>query len=133
MITEEALQKRVEESPALRELRDQLTSDMSDKLGGESQVAIVIIIAMISLAIQIMTYCKNKPKDEVRRDVRNIRALRPRQLMRLKRRANKLWREYCEERGLPTDGPNPVLASLYDIAEKGSDAALNELLDIALD
>jgi hypothetical protein len=132
-MTNEEMQKRIEASPALRELRDDLSSELSNNIDGQPQIAIILIIAMISLIVQIMTYCKNKPKADVRQDVRNIRSLRPRQVMRLTRRANKLWGDYCEENKLPATGSNPVLASLYSVAEKGSDAALDELLSIAMD
>jgi hypothetical protein len=127
----EELEAKVNASPALRELRDKCMTEMSFRVDNSAQFGIILILSMISLAIQIATYCKNKNKAELLQDMRNIRTLPPRKLMRLRRRVNKLWREEFPDYPVNPRDPNPMLTVMYELGETAEDAALNELLALA--
>jgi hypothetical protein len=106
-------------------------TEMSFRVDNSAQFGIILILSMISLAIQIATYCKNKNKAELLQDMRNIRTLPPRKLMRLRRRVNKLWREEFPDYPVNPRDPNPMLTVMYELGETAEDAALNELLALA--
>ena len=127
----ELLEAKVNASPALRELRDRCMTELSFRMDNSAQIAIILIISLISIAIQIATYCKNKPKAEIKQDMRNIRTLPPRKLMRLRRRVNKLWREEFSNQPVNPRDPNPLLTVMYELGETADDAALDELLALA--
>jgi hypothetical protein len=127
----EELEAKVNASPALRDLRDRCMTEMSFRMDNSAQFGIILILSMISVAIQIATYCKNKNKAELKQDIRNIRTLPPRKLMRLRRRANKLWREEFPNQPVNPKDPNPMLTVMYELGETADDAALDELLALA--
>ncbi|WP_353208343.1 hypothetical protein [Sphingorhabdus sp.] len=127
----EELESKVNASPALRELRDRCMTEMSFRMDNSAQFGIILILSLISVAIQVATYCKNKNKAELKQDIRNIRTLPPRKLMRLRRRANKLWREEFPNHPVNPRDPNPMLTVMYELGETADDAALDELLALA--
>jgi len=127
----EELEAQVNASPALRQLRDRCMSEMSHRVDNSTQFGIILILSMISVAIQIATYCKNKNKAELLQDMRDIRTLPPRKLLRLKRQVNKLWREEYPDKPITLRNPNPMLEVMYELGENAEDEALNELLTLA--
>lgn len=127
----DVLEARVNASPALRALRDRCMSEMSHRVDNSTQFSIILILSMISVIIQIATYCKNKNKAELMRDMRDIRTLPPRQLIRLRRQMNKLWRDEFPEKVISVRHPNPLLEVVYELGETVEDDALVELLALA--
>lgn len=127
----EKLEAAVNASPALRSLRDRCMSEMSQRMDNSCQFGIILILSMISVAIQILTYCKNKNKAELALDIRDIRTLPPRKLLRLKRQMNKLWREEFPDRPISVRNPNPMLEAVYELGETVEDDVVNELLALA--
>ena len=127
----EELEAQVNASPALRQLRDRCMSEMSHRVDNSTQFGIILILSMISVAIQIATYCKNKNKAELLQDMRDIRTLPPRKLLRLKRQVNKLWRDEYPDKPITVRNPNPMLEVMYELGENAEDEALNELLTLA--
>lgn len=127
----EELEAQVNASPALRHLRDRCMSEMSHRVDNSTQFGIILILSMISVAIQIATYCKNKNKAELLQDMRDIRTLPPRKLLRLKRQVNKLWREEYPDKPITARNPNPMLEVMYELGEHAEAEALNELLTLA--
>jgi hypothetical protein len=127
----EELEAQVNASPALRSLRDRCMSEMSHRVDNSTQFGIILILSMISVAIQVATYCKNKNKAELLQDMRDIRTLPPRKLLRLKRQVNKLWRDEYPDTPITVRHPNPMLEVMYELGEHAEDAALNELLTLA--
>jgi len=127
----EELEAQVNTSPALRSLRDRCMSEMSHRVDNSTQFGIILILSMISVAIQVLAYCKNKDKAALAQDVRDIRTLLPWKLLRLKRQVNKLWREEYPDKPISVRNPNPMLEVMYELGETAEDAALQELLTLA--
>lgn len=125
------LEARVNASPALRQLRDRGMAELTYRADNSAQFSIILILSLISLAIQVIEYCKNKNKAELLRDIRDIRTLPPRRLLRLRRQANRLWREEFPDQPITVRRPNPLLETMYELGETAEDAALTELLALA--
>ena len=125
------IQKRVEASPALRNLKDKLSEELSFRSDASAQFDPFTIIMIISICVQLFIYCKNRRDEEIKQDVRDIRSLPPRRLIRLRRRANALWRNCCADQQYDPKQPNPILTALYEISETADDAALTELIAMA--
>ena len=125
------IQKRVDASPALRNLKDKLSEELSFRSDASVQFDPFLIITIISLCVQLFIYCKNRKDEDIKQDVRDIRSLSPRQLIRLRRKANALWRDCCSDQQYDRNQPNPIVTALYEISETADDAALDELIALA--
>lgn len=125
------IQKRVDASPALRNLKDKLSEELSFRSDASVQFDPFLIITIISLCVQLFIYCKNRKDEDIKQDVRDIRSLSPRQLIRLRRKANALWRDCCADQQYDPNQPNPIVTALYEISETADDAALDELIALA--
>lgn len=125
------IQKRIEASPALRSLRDKLSEELSFRSDASVQFDPFLIITIISICVQLFIYCKQRKPEDIKQDVRDIRSLPARRLIRLRRRANALWRDCCAEQQYDKNQPNPILAALYEVSETADDAALDELIAMA--
>ena len=95
------------------------------------QFSPLLIIAVISICVQILAYCKSRNEQDIKQDIRDIRALPPRRLMRLRRRANALWRECCADMQVSKLDANPIITVLYEIGESADDATLDELISLS--
>lgn len=90
----------------------------------------MLIIMIVSIIVQVVIHCReNNTTDEVRQNIRDIRALPVRRLLRLRRKLNALWREKC--RGSEVQPDNPLLAAVYELAETADEAAIDELMRLA--
>jgi hypothetical protein len=125
------IQKRVDASPALRNLKDKLSEELSFRSDASVQFDPFLIITIISLCVQLFIYCKNRKDEDIKQDVRDIRSLPPRRLIRLRRRANAMWRDCCADQQYDSNQPNPILTALYEISETADDAAIDELIAMA--
>jgi hypothetical protein len=125
------IQARIEASPALRSLRDKLSEEVSFRADASVQFDPFLIISIISICVQLFIYCKNRKDEDIKQDVRDIRSIPPRRLIRLRRRANALWRDCCADQQYDPNQPNPILTALYEISETADDAALDELIAMA--
>ena len=125
------IQKRVEASPALRKLKDKLSEELSFRSDASVQFDPFTILMIISICVQLFIDCKNRRDEEIKQDVRDIRSLPPRRLIRLRRRANALWRKCCTDQQYDAKQPNPILTALYEISETADDDALAELIAMA--
>lgn len=128
---ETELQERVENSPALRSLRNQLMSEVGFRMDKSIQFSVILIISIISVCIQIISYCRDKrnPKD-VRQDIRDLRQLPARRLMMLRRRLKALWRKTCPDDAVFA-ARNPLLEAVYELSDSADDAAIDELMWLA--
>lgn len=132
MLSDTELQKRIESSAELSELRDQIAAALASDTENKYSFDPLLIIAIISIMIQVITYCRDKHSTEdLIRDITTVKELPPRRLMRFKRRANVLWREYCIKRGLDTATPNPILPAVYGLGTKVPACAIAELVKLA--
>lgn len=90
----------------------------------------MLIIMLVSVIVQVIIHCReNQTTDEVRQNIRDLRAIPVRRLLRLRRKLNALWREKC--RGSEVQPDNPLLAAVYELAETADDAAIDEILRLA--
>lgn len=126
------LQKRIESSAALSELRNQVAGSLTAETDNKYVFDPFLIIAIISIIIQVIQYCFSKRSaDEITADIKNVRDLPPRKLMRFKRRANVLWKKYCANHGLEPGTPNPIPAAVYALGATTPNSAIRELVDLA--
>jgi hypothetical protein len=128
---ESHLADRIKASPALSALHDDIAKEVMFHADNNTQFDPITIIMIISIIVQVIIHCRNKRSDDqIAQDIRDIRTLPPRQLMRLRRRLNKLWKEKCGAPSSPT-AVNPLVTALYEIGEKADDATIKELLQLA--
>lgn len=129
---ESALADRIKASPALTALHDDIVTELVFHGDNNVQFDPITIIMIVSIIVQVIIHCRNSRTDEqIAADMRDIRTLPPRKLMRLRRRLNKLWRERCGGEFAAPTAVNPLITSLYEVAEKADDDMINELIQLA--
>lgn len=129
-MTNDDLQRRVEESPALRKLCAGLSDTVQFHADNSVQFDPLLVIAVLGIIVNILLHCKERKAEDIKEDIRNIRTIPPRKLMRLRRRINAFWRHQCGDSTI-TAAQNPVLAALYEISEMADDEQLDALLALA--
>lgn len=126
------LQNRVDSSAELSAVRDRVASALSVTSDNRYAFNPLLIIAVISLIIQVIQYClANRSAEEIAADMKNVRSLPPRKLMRFKRRANVLWKQYCADNGMDPATPNPITSAVYSLGETASDPEICALISLA--
>lgn len=133
-MTNEELQQRIERSPRLRKLQAKLLEEVTFRADTSVQLDPITIVMIISIVVQIIIHCReNRSDEEIIADIRDIRVLPPRRLVRLRRRLNALWRNCCEQERRISADVNPILTSVYEIGENSDDATIKELIELARD
>lgn len=131
-MTTEELQRRVNESPALSALRNRLTDELVSQGNNLYQFDPITVIMIISIIVQVIVHCKEKnSEDSIRQSMRELRTLSPRKLMRLRRRLNNVWRNYCASTGVEYSRNNPVVGAVYTLSDTIDDAAATDLMELA--
>ncbi|NDC55417.1 MAG: hypothetical protein EBZ69_01080 [Alphaproteobacteria bacterium] len=128
------LAERVEKSARLRKLRAKFIDELQFRSDVNAQFDPMLIIMIISILVQVIIHCReNRTRAQLAQDIREIRELPARRLIRLRRRLNNLWREH----GVQTDDAaadgNPLLTAVYEIAENMDIGTIKELVDLAED
>lgn len=128
------LSERVEKSAKLRKLRAKFIDELQFRTDVSTQFDPMLIIMIISILVQVMIHCReNRTRAQLAQDIREIRELPARRLIRLRRRLNNLWREH----GTPSDNvaadSNPLLTAVYEVAENIDIGTLKELVELAED
>lgn len=124
--------QKIKDAPELGELRELLTADLSSKFEDSATFDPILVLMIISLIVQVVSFCfKQKDDAALLADIRNVASLPPRKLMRFKRRANVIWRDYCKEHGLPENTLNPIMAVSYSLGEKVSEPTISAILAMA--
>lgn len=130
-MNEEELQARVENSPALAHMRNQLQSEIGFRMDKSIEFSPLLIISIISICIQVIAYCReHRDSSDVRKDLRELRSLPLRKTLRLRRKLNALWRNTCSDNTL-FSASNPLLDAVYELSDSADDAAVDELLWLA--
>lgn len=125
------LQERIEDSAVLSHLRNQLQSEIGFRMDRSIEFSPLLIISIISVCIQVIAYCReNRNADEVRADLRELRALPVRKTLRLRRKLNALWRNMTADATL-LSAQNPLLDAVYELSDSAEDSAIDELLWLA--
>jgi hypothetical protein len=126
------LAERVEQSSRLRKLRAKLMDEVQFRVDAPAQFDPMLIIMIISIIVQIVIHCREKRStEEIVQDIRDIRALPPRRLIRLRRRLNTLWRNHEDRFTLSSGDVNPLLTAVYEIGENSDTETLEELVALA--
>ena len=126
------LAERIEQSSRLRKLRAKLMDEVQFRVDAPAQFDPMLIIMIISIIVQIVIHCREKRStEEIVQDIRDIRALPPRRLIRLRRRLNALWRNHEDRFTLSSGDVNPLLTAVYEIGENSDTETLEELVALA--
>jgi hypothetical protein len=126
------LSERIEQSARLRKLRAKLTDEIQFRVDTASQFDPMLVIMLISIIVQVVIHCREKRStDDVIQDIRDIRALPPRRLVRLRRRLNALWHSNEERFQVSSGDVNPLLTAVYEIGETSDTETLKELVELA--
>lgn len=124
------LQERIEASSALKGAAGQLRDEIGFRADKSVQFDPFLVVMIISIIVQVVIHCReSRTDDELRNDIRDIRTLPARRLLRLKRRLNFLWRKHAADRS--GEPGNPLLDAVYEMADKADDDALNEIFRLA--
>jgi hypothetical protein len=127
------LVKAVEDSPALLDLKNRLEAELEKTIGDMFAFDPFLIIAMISLIIQVIIFCKNRKDDDnkvLRDNLRRLNKLPPGKTLLLRRRLNKLWQEKYAGARKP-GWKNPLVTAVYAVSANMSDDESNELFGLA--
>jgi hypothetical protein len=126
------LQKRIQSDAQLSALSDSLQREIRFRADTAFQFDPFLMVAIISIIIQIIVHCREKtPTTDIRNAIRDARALPPRRLIRLKRRLNKFWLEYCAQTGMSSSSKNPFFDTVLELGENAPDSELDALLALA--
>jgi len=126
------LQKRIQNDAQLSALSDSLQRELRFRADASFHFDPFLMVAIISIIIQIIVHCREKNSvEDIRNNIRDARAVPPRKLMRLKRRLNKFWLEYCARTGMDPKSKNPFLVTVIELGENAPDSELDALLQLA--
>jgi hypothetical protein len=129
-MTNDDLQERIENSPALQKLKDQLQAEIGFRAEKTVEFSPLLVISVISIIVQIVIHCReSKSADDIRNDMRELRSLPPLPASRLRRKLNALWRRACGGKTLQSE--NPLIDAVYELSDSADDDALDELLWLA--
>ena len=130
-MTDDEIKHRVETSPALSRAANQLRDEIGFRAAASAQFDPMLVIMVISIIIQIIIHCREtRSAAAIKFDIRELRTLPARRLMRLRRKLNKLWREKAAG---GEDSENPLVAAIYEMSDSVDDEAINELMRLAED
>lgn len=133
-MTHEALAEKIAKSPKLQKLQANLLNEVQFRVDNSVQLDPVTIVMIISIIVQIVIHCREKRStEELVQDIRDIRTLPPRRLVRLRRRLNTLWRNCCADYQTSGADVNPFLTAVYEIGENADDDTIKELIELAKD
>lgn len=126
-MTPEDLQERIENSPALARLRNRLQEEIAFSAAPGCEFSPLLVISVISIVVQVVIHCReNRPTEEIRLDIRDLRNLGPLKTVLLRRRLSALWRDACPPEMLQSG--NPLLEAVYNLSDSADDEMLDELL-----
>lgn len=126
------LAQRIDASPALQKLRDDLASELQFQAEPSVQFDPLTVLTVISIIVQVLIYCREKRSDDqIVNDIKNIRTVPPRKLMRLRRRLNSAWRDCCVDQQYDKSAPNPLVTAVFELGEKADAETLQALMEAA--
>lgn len=122
------LLERIDTLPALKDAAGQLRDEIGFRADKSIEFDPFLVVMIISILVQVIIHCReSRDPEQLRVDIRDLRTLPPRRLIRLRRRLNALWRE----KGSRVDSTNVFMDAVYELADKADDAAIDELLRLA--
>lgn len=134
----EQLRQKIAASPALTQLSARLQQALTAQTIDDNTIAFdpILILMIISIILQVIRLCIDR-NEETDRDfatvVQNISRVDGRRTLRLRRRLNSLWADYCAERGIQPapDSENPLLAAVLTVSRDVNAGAAQDLLKLA--
>lgn len=120
--TLDRLRQRVDASPRLKRVEEQLQQELLARMGSEGNTIgldPITILMIISVIIQVVQYCRTQNKRDniaIAADLCTAPVLPPRRTIRLRRKMNALWHDYCVKNNLTHTEFNPFLAAVYAIS-----------------
>jgi hypothetical protein len=131
-MTTAELQKRIDKSAALSDLKRKLTDEIALQADNSFQFDPFLAVMIISILVQVIIHCREQNSDDaIQQSMRELRTLPPRKLMRLRRRLNNLWRENCAKTGTEYTPDNPIVGAVYRLSDTIDDAAAASLVELA--
>lgn len=133
----ELLQQRVDSSPRLKRIEERLQQELLSRMGGAGNnigIDPITILMIISVIIQVVQFCRNRNHrraDEITADLCTAANLPPRRTIRLRRKMNALWLDYCTKTGLNHTEFNPFLAAVYAVSPDIDAATAEEFVQAA--
>jgi len=129
-MTEQAVKKLIDQSPALQRLSDRVSAELT-AADPSFSFSPMLIIMVVGIVINVIVHCREERNaEDIEFDMRRFKALPPRQLMRLKRRLNRLWLESNPD-APPAVGTNPLVKAVYSVAAQLKDDEINAVLSAA--
>jgi len=129
-MTNEELQERIDNSPALSALQSQLQSEIGFRAPAEFALSAILVVSIISIIVQIVIHCReSRDEQSVRASMRDVRSLPLRQQFRLRRALTELWRQTYPRATRHQE--NPLIDAVYQLSDSADDAAIDELLWLA--
>lgn len=129
-MTEQKVKELIEQSPELQRLADRVSSELT-AADPSFSFSPALVIMIIGIVINVILHCREKRNvEDIEFDMRRFRALPPRNLMRLKRRLNRLWLESNPDAEAVTS-INPIVKAVYDVAAQLKDEEINAVLSAA--
>lgn len=111
--------------PQLLALRESLQEELDFFAEPQVQFDPITILTIISIAIQLIIYCRERRNPEaIAADIKTLKTLPTRKLLRLRRRLNVLWRECGGEDATSRRLPNPIMTAVLELSEKLDDAQI---------
>lgn len=130
-MTDKELQERIESSPALRRVRETLSSEVSFRAGASARFDPFTILMLISIIVQVIAMCrKRRHPDKISQDIRNARTLPRIRTWRLQKKLRELWEK--QSSGSAADGgPDVLYEALVDFAERADDTEIAAVMELA--
>lgn len=118
---------QIESDPNLSAIKNKLMAELgSDSSSGRCETNILLIIALIGLAIQIITACRNKNgRNSVRDDIKNVNKLSWYKLWRFRRALKAAARNDPQLKDVDID---KAYAAMFNVAEQLNDEQVDALL-----
>jgi hypothetical protein len=129
-----ALQRKIEQSEPLSRMADQLQTALADRAAaaGLAGFSPMLIIGIISIIIQIVHLCRQQNSETFSAGlIRDLPNLDGRRTLRLRRRLNKMWAEYCSTNNIPHTKENPLLAAALSLSAQADEATIQALLEVS--
>jgi hypothetical protein len=115
-----AFSAHLESDPQLKQLADSLQDELHFFSEPHVQFDPLTILTLISIIIQVVIYCRERRNPEdIAADIKTIKTLPPRKLIRLRRRVNRLWREQCGSDASERRVSNPMMTAVFELGENG--------------
>jgi hypothetical protein len=129
------IQDRIKSAPELQQLQSKLRDTLRFHADSSAQFAPILIVTIISAVIQIIIACRKEKKSDtdIAAVMKDLRAVPPRKLIRLRRQMRMIWQEHCAATGQAVGIRNPILEALYEISDTVTDADINGLFAAASD